>query len=117
MDLINNEPGLAYIKNSGATVCFLTSSMEKKSKRRVVFAECEKIPSKYRWAIPCDFTITVFEPNVERLTDEQLRILMLHELMHIGIDEDGNEEQFYIVGHDIEDFRDIIDRYGLDWAE
>jgi predicted metallopeptidase len=60
--------------------------------------------------------ITLFEPNIERLTDKQLEIVILHELMHVGIEHDGNEEIYYIKQHDVEDFRTIIDRYGLDWS-
>lgn len=116
MDLIKTEESLAYIKDSECTICWLISDKEKTSKGKAVFAECERIPAKYRWAIPCDFTITVFQPNTERLADEQMRILMLHELMHIGIEVDGNEEIYSIIPHDVEDFRAIIDQYGLDWS-
>ena len=91
--------------------------MEKKSNRREVYGQCEKVPDRYRWIIPYDFTITLFEPNIERLDDEQIRILLLHELMHVGIDVDGNEETYYVVAHDVEDFRDIIDKYGMDWSQ
>ena len=67
--------------------------------------------------MPCDFTITVFEPNCEGMTDEQLRILLLHELMHVGItiDKDG-AEAYHIVPHDLEDFRAIVGRFGPDLA-
>lgn len=91
--------------------------MEKKANGKTVFGECEKIPAKYKWCVPCDFTITVFEPNVERFTDDQLRILLLHELMHVGIEQDGNEEKYRIIPHDVEEFRAIIERYGVNWAD
>lgn len=38
---------------------------------------------------------------------------MYHELRHIGIGEKGLK----IVPHDIEDFKDILKEYGLDWGE
>ena len=44
-----------------------------------------------------------------------MKILILHELMHVGIIKDGNEESYFVRPHDIEDFRDIIVQYGLDW--
>lgn len=44
-----------------------------------------------------------------------MRILILHELLHVGIDVDGNEESYRIIPHDIEDFRLVLERYGLDW--
>jgi hypothetical protein len=48
------------------------------------------------------------------MTEEQLDILMEHELRHIGISESGTLQ---IMPHDIEDFRAIIDDYGLDWSQ
>ena len=76
------------------------------------------IRKKYKWGIPCDFTITVFEPNVEGMTDEQMRILIFHELLHVGItfNSDGTES-YFIVPHDLEDFKLIVDRYGTDWSK
>lgn len=76
-----------------------------------MFGQCEKIADKYKWGIPCDFTITIFEPNIIGWTDEQLRILIFHELLHVGVDGD----RLFIVPHDLEDFRVIIDEFGVDW--
>lgn len=116
-DLIATEECLKHLKASSVNIAYLSSDLEKKSNRREVYGQCEKVPDRYRWIIPYDFTITLFEPNIERLDDEQIRILLLHELMHIGIDVDGNEETYYVVAHDVEDFRDIIDKYGMDWSQ
>lgn len=115
-DLIRTEDALAHLRGVDAQIAYLSSDLEKKSNRKVVYAQCEKVPDRFKWSVPFDFTITVFEPNVERFTDEQIRILLFHELLHVGIDLDGNEEQYYIVPHDIEDFRKIINEYGLDWS-
>ena len=117
MDLIRSEPELEYIRESNVEILFLASDLEKKSKKRVIFGECEKVPDKWKWSVPCDFTITIFEPNVERFTNDQIRILLFHELLHVGIEVDGNEEKYYTAPHDIEDFRTILDRYGMEWNE
>lgn len=115
-DLIKNEPLLNDIKESEVTILYLSSDYEKKSKGKIVCGECEKIPDKYKWSIPADFTITIYEPNVIVFTDEQMKILLLHELLHVGIKfTDGGEESYFVRPHDIEDFRHIIDKYGLDW--
>lgn len=116
-ELISTAPELEQIRGSAVNIAFLGSDYEKKSQGRTVFGECEKIPGKYRWAIDYDMAIIVYEPNVERFTEEQLRILLLHELMHVGVKEDGNEETYYIVPHDVEDFRAIIDKYGMEWCK
>lgn len=117
-DLIKTEDVLSDIRQSEVTILYLSSDKEKKSKGRNILGECEKIPDKYKWSIPADFTITVFEPSAATLSDEQMRILLLHELMHVGIKflEDGTE-QYSIIPHDIEDFKSIIQKYGLDWNE
>lgn len=116
-DLIDTEPVLEKIRNSEVTILYLSSEHEMKKNKKKVLGQCEKIADKYKWAIPCDFTITIFEPNVEDLTEEQLKTLLLHELLHIGIEENKDGEEVYsTIPHDIEDFRLIIDRYGLDWA-
>ena len=91
----------------------LISDKPKKSKRRVIFAECHKVPDLYKAYVPHEFLIVVYEPNVATLSQDQLKILMHHELLHIGISDTGEP---YIVPHDIEEFRSIIDMYGLDWA-
>lgn len=116
-DLIEKEPLLSDIRQSDVTIVYLSSDKPMQSKGKAVCGQCEKINPKYKWAIPCDFTITVFEPNIVTFTEEQLRILIFHELLHVKIDlsKDG-DAQFGINPHDIEDFRTIIDRYGIDWS-
>lgn len=117
-EIIESEPALEKLRNSEATILYLSSEHEMKKNKKKVLGQCEKVADKYKWAIPCDFTITIFEPNVEDLTEEQLKILLLHELLHVGIEENKDGEEVYsTIPHDIEDFRLIIDRYGLDWAD
>jgi predicted metallopeptidase len=115
-DLINTEEVLDYIKDSEVSICYLSSELKKIQNGKIIFAQCEKVADKYKWGIPCDFTITVFEPNCEDLTPDQLQILIFHELLHIGIDfNSSGQEVFKINPHDLEDFKYIIDRFGTDW--
>lgn len=117
-DLIKTEPELIDILNSQATIIYLSSAHAKKADGKVVYGQCEKVAEKYKWGIPCDFTITIFEPNAEKFTEEQLRILIFHELLHIGIEFNGDGSETYsIKGHDLEDFKLIIDRFGTDWSK
>ena len=116
-ELIQTERSLEPIRDSSVTIIYLSSEHEKKQGSKLICGQCERVPEKYRWAVPADFTITVFEPNVERFTDHQIRILLLHELLHVGIEKDGNEEVYSLRPHDVEDFREIIERYGMDWGD
>lgn len=116
-ELVDREPALAHIKASEATLVYLSSEAEKRSNGRPVLGQCEKVPSKWKWAVPADFAITVFEPNVEGLSDEQLRILLYHELLHVGIEPKDGKEVYRIVPHDVEDFLAVVERFGNRWAE
>mgnify|MGYP006896789773 CR=1 FL=1 len=115
--IIEEEDELADVANSHATIVYLSSDKAKKGKDKIIHAECEKIADKNKWAIPCDFTITVYEPNCVGFTEEQMRILLFHELLHVGIEfkEDGTE-YYYVRPHDYEDFKIITDRYGTEWS-
>lgn len=116
--LIENEPELAYIKDSSVKITYLESDLPKRAdKDKIVLGECEKVQCKNHWAIESDFTITLFEPNLTGLSEEQIKIVLFHELLHIGIDWNDNGECYYVRKHDLEDFKAIIDRYGTDWAK
>lgn len=117
-DLIATEDALVDIANSQAQIIYLSSTHKKNGKGQIVHAECERISEKYKWGIPCDFTITVFEPNIEGFTEEQIRILLFHELLHVKIDfKDDGSESYGTYPHDLEDFKLIIDRFGTDWSK
>lgn len=109
---------LTYIRVSNVTITYLSSTHEKKKAGNLVLGQCEKVADKYKWGIPCDFTITIFEPNVKGMTDDQLKILLFHELLHVGIEEtEDGEESYSVKPHDLEDFKLIIDKFGTDWAK
>jgi hypothetical protein len=115
--LIEKAPELAYIKNSQCRIIYLTSNQSKKSGVKTVHGECEKVPAKYKWAINADFTITLFSPNNVHMSEKQLEILLFHELLHIGIEQNADgTENYNIIPHDLEDFKLIVDRYGTDWS-
>ena len=111
-DVIYEYKELEHLRHSDVQIIYLASEHEKKSKGKIVYGQCEKVADKYKWGIPCDFTITIFEPNVGGFTEDQLKIVLFHELLHVGIDEDG---EFSIRPHDLEDFKAVIDRFGTDW--
>lgn len=114
--LVDSEPLLASVRESHATICYLGSDYAKRSKGRTVYGECERVADKNKWAIPADFLIVVYEPNCEGMDDEHLSRLLFHELLHVGVDagEDG-EEHYSVRPHDLEDFRECVDRWGVDW--
>lgn len=116
-DVINSIEELMWIKETDVRIAFLSSDFEKKTGggRKLVLADCKKVEDIYKPLCPYDFIITVYEPNCEELDDEQMKILMWHELKHVGVDEKDGELKYVVVPHDVEEFRSIIDAVGLDW--
>ena len=115
-ELIKSEDSLKWINETGVLVGFMSSNKAKVSNGKTVFGQCERVPDRYKAFIPYDFLITVYEPNVIDFTGQQIRILLHHELLHCGVN--MNAEPTYKVNpHDVEEFNEIIDRYGLDWSE
>lgn len=110
-DLIIEREELKELRESDVTVILLDSDSAKKNKREKVLGQCEKVADKWKWAVPCDFTITLFKPNIIGLTEDQIKILIFHELLHIGIDGD----KMFIRDHDLKDFKVIIDEFGVNW--
>lgn len=118
-ELIATEPDLAYIKESRVRIAFLKSDAAKKAgSDRLVHGECEKVQNKNQWAINYDFTITLFYPNNIGMGPDQLRVLLFHELLHIGIEQGPEGDEYYSIRkHDLEDFKTIVDRFGVNWAD
>ena len=115
-ELIDTEDVLLPVRQSAATIIFLASDFPKTDKGRLVLGQCEKVQDKYKWGIPADFTITLFEPNLQGKSDEAIRRIILHELLHVGIGTSEDKDEAYFVNpHDLEDFKYMIDRYGTDW--
>lgn len=83
-----------------------------KSKGKEVWGTAEKVSDKWRlWGGDLDFLITLNEEVWRgRLTKLQRKALLDHELCHCEFDK--NKLQASIRGHDVEEFRQIIQRYG-----
>jgi hypothetical protein len=116
-EVIENERSLQWIAEADVRIGFLRSFKEKSSHGKVVYGECVKVKELYEPFCPYDFLIVLYEPNICDFTDRQLYALMHHELLHVGLSEDASGNLKYQVNpHDIEDFDEIISRYGLYWS-
>ena len=114
--LVETLPGFEDIRE--VQFCCVVSDVEKTKNGKLVYADCTKVnKGRYDWCCPYDFFITIYEPNILDFNDEQIEILMKHELMHIGISNEGIEPSFYIVPHDVEEFWGIIEKHGIDWQQ
>lgn len=112
-EILAEREDLAQIIFSGMKIGFLTSTEWKRSKGKLVFADTRIVKGVWTAFVPYNFIITFYTRNVNLLNEEQKRILMWHELKHCGVAPNG---EYYVVPHDIEDFSDIIEKYGHKWA-
>jgi hypothetical protein len=86
-------------------------SQENPGGTKIKYADCRKLKWTYKAFLPFDFLITFYERNTELLNENQKKIVMLHELKHVGIGEKG----LRLEEHDKEDFANILERYGIRW--
>lgn len=116
-ELIEKVPEFRNIKVLAPKIAYMVSDQKKTSKGMTVHGDCEKVKPKMKRIMPYDYIITFYTNNIKHMTSDQLRILMMHELYHIdcGEDDEGNLS-CNIRPHDIQDFRFVTDKYGLDWA-
>lgn len=103
---------LHFINEYGIKVGYVIS-YENKCGQKIKYADCRKVSEVYKAYLPFDFVITFYYFNTEIMSENQKKILMLHELKHIQMGEKG----LLVKPHDIEDFKDILGQYGLEWNE
>lgn len=90
----------------------------KKSNGLEVFADTELVKEKLKLFIEADFIITFYTGNTEALDADRLEKLMYHELCHVGYNPSADGmARFCIIPHDVEDFRSVIDKWGIDWVK
>ena len=49
-ELIDSEDALFDIRNSHATIIYLSSDLTKTDKQRLVLGQCERVADKYKWS-------------------------------------------------------------------
>ena len=112
-DVIAEMEDLKHLDDPGLRIAFQYSDQKKKNKDREVFADTETIKEKLKMFVHYDFLITFYEPNCIGLDEEHLKRLMYHELKHVGYDPE--HRKFSIIPHDMEDFRDCVEKWGVNW--
>ena len=115
-EVINDVPELLYLAN--IPICFMASDKRKRKSKFLVYGECIKVNELSKDFCPYEFLIVVYEPNTERFNEQQFKILLEHELLHVGVEYDdfsGEIIKTYINDHDYTDFKQIANKYGVDW--
>ena len=90
----------------------------KKRSGKVILGTAEVVSAKYNYLTGIDFIISIFKETWDIMAEEQRKALLDHEMTHMFVGEDKEGNPVYkIVPHDIEDFAEILNRYGVDWAD
>lgn len=115
--VIAEHEELAHLNHPVAPcrIAYMYSDKKKSHHGLTVFADTTKVSEMMQALTGYDFVITFYGPVVDDLPAAPLRILMYHELLHIGYDPET--AKCWLVPHDIEDFECIITRYGIDWLD
>jgi hypothetical protein len=108
--IIKRFPEFNFIREYDIRIGYVISQ-ERKQGEKITYADCRKVTDVYKAWLPYDFVITFYERNTGFLNENQLKVLMKHELKHVGISMKGLK----ITPHDIEDFKDIVADYGINW--
>ncbi len=111
-DLIETETALIYLRAGNVEVVVIRSDKCKKTDGVPVFADCELIPDKFKWATTAQFMITVYTPNTMAFDAKRFRILLFQQLLKITPKKEGEVK---IRDYDVKDFSLIVDRYGACW--
>jgi len=104
----------------GARILYCFTTAKRTRNGRTVYATAQKLSPVDRFLTAdtedsdegADFLILIGAEEWESLDTAQKKALVDHELSHCVRDEEGNAS---IVGHDLEEFRAIVERHGL-WS-
>ena len=100
-------------KLTGGAIGFIfREDIQMKGGKRVL-GSAAKVPAKVRPFVDLDFIITLDALFYRSASPLQRRALIDHELCHLDYSEEGGADVPKLVGHDFEEFRVIILRYGL----
>ena len=87
-------------------IAFLVNLEDKPiSKGRAALAKTFRMSARYEFLTGYTHVIEFYSQHTTYLTNNQLTVLLYHELLHIG-------EEGKLQGHDVEEFGEIVDAFG-----
>ncbi|KQN97007.1 putative metallopeptidase [Paenibacillus sp. Leaf72] len=119
--LLSKETEFRYLQRGNIIARFRTGSWM--SKGRVVYGKAKVLTAFERFETNAEILILINKKIWPYLSEHQKEALIFHELCHIDpqIDKDGNSKLstvdgrpvFKFKGHDLEEFRYVVEKYGL----
>lgn len=105
-------------------ILFIENLEDKRKKNnKLVYAQVSKTPGKWEEIIyqvtgkHFDFVMEIFKENTALMSREQIVALIYHELRHIQLVQKKDGPDIDIVGHEVEDWLNMAEKLGLNWAE
>lgn len=118
LTMIQDEPSLAKVLYWGINIKAVYADKAKTSKGKPVIATIERVPDAYREITLIDYLIKIYKPSLTGMHPDQVRIALFEQLLKIKIQEsaDGTDvKDMLLRDYDYEGFKEIIDKYGVDW--
>jgi len=83
---------------------------------KTVAGKCKRTGPEFKYFVSFDYLIEISEDVWQALDNEQKRILVFHELMHVlVVINKAGDYMYKLKSHDVEDFSKLIKLYGTDW--
>lgn len=113
-ELIKNEPILQSSNINAAKIEYLLVFPQI---NKLTAGRCYKTNKHIKFFNDLDYIIEISGELWNQLDEETMRLLILHELMHIHVGYNDKKGQyiFKLKDHDVKDFSYIISKYGIDW--
>lgn len=106
------------------SILFVEIDEDKRKKNNsTVYAQIGKVPSKWSDIIYqvtgkyFDYMLEIFKENIYHMSREQIVALIYHELRHIQLVATKEGPKVDIVSHDVEDWLNMVEKLGLNWAD
>jgi hypothetical protein len=92
-----------------ARICFVFRKEGQKVKYQSVLGGVSKVPAKEQVVLEYDYMVWISKEDWEKITHAERRALIDHQLSHMWRGDSG----WTIVGHDVEEFQQVIERHGM----
>jgi hypothetical protein len=90
-------------------LCFVFRKEPQRNKGHQVLGQVSKVPDKYKPFMEFDFMIWLARDAFEMMDSRSREAIIDHELCHIQL----RSGSYTLVGHDFEEFYEIIQRHGF----
>lgn len=103
-------------------ILFIENTEDKrKNNNKIVYAQISKVPGKWEEIIYqvtgkyFHYMLEIFKENTMLMSREQIVALIYHELRHIQLVQKKDGPSIDIIGHEVEDWLNMVEKLGLSW--